>query len=376
MCKVLIMPGIKAEHREKTIKFIREMGKEMSSGNSDGLGYAAVDKDGSLFGQRWLVNRDAFGGAATKSKLKPFEKALRGSINDVESEKNSFGDPSFKNIVAITLHTRLATSPKNMQNVHPFVYQEMDTSLIHNGIIRNDTDFKKSVSTCDSEAILTSYLQEGVNLNPEAMKAVGKSLNGYYACGVFSRNANKERILDVFKGNNPSLYLQEIKELETYVFATSDDDVKRVCDRLGLTKGDSFTVLEGHLMRINPLTGELVLMQDFHAPAISYGTSSYSSSDTTDRGSTPSHSNVRSIRNWKHGDSNTDGEDTELGNVIDATTGGGMASAASSSRKVQGGMSKAMLEFMELKPKIRELNRQEVTEEGRTYKFWSNGKRA
>lgn len=376
MCKVLIMPAVKPEHQEKAVKFVKEMGKEMSSGNTDGLGYAAIDKDGKLFGQRWLVNRDAFGGFTGK-KLKSFEKALSGSVSDTESERNTFGeDPNLNRMVAITLHTRMATTPKNMQNVHPFVYDEVDTSLIHNGVIQNHEEFKKSVSTCDSESILFNYIQEGVNLNPEAMKKVSQNLNGYYACGVFSRDVNKNRILDVFKGNNPNLYLQEIKELETYVFATNDDDVKRVCDRLGLTKGESYRVLEGHLMRINPFTGEVLLMETFTAPAVTSRTYSHYNND---RGSTPRTNPVTDIRGWQKNHSrhsgNTDSDDTGMGTIVDASVSGARERAASEA-KPKGSMSEDMRKFMELKPKIRELPRQEVVEETRSFKMWGSGKRA
>lgn len=353
MCKVLIIPGIKKEHRTRTLEFIKEMAKEMTPSNTDGLGYAAVTEDGKLFGQRWLVNADAFGGP-TQTKLKPFQKALSSSVEHTKGEANSFNlsDESFpglKNAVAITLHTRMATSPKSMQNVHPFVYSQSDTSLIHNGVISNDDKFPKSVSTCDSEAILYNYINHKVNHNPEQIAALAKDLNGYYACGVFSRDGNGARILDVFKGNSASLYMQEIKELDIYVFATSSDDVSKVCNRLRLTKGDSIALLEGKLIRINPVNGELYSITEFNVPPRTF--TNYSTH--SDRGS---HS-------WskKWNDTSTNTGDTNSRNETPPKQ--------LPFTKKQG-LSESMIFLLKLSPTIKELSRQEVKEFGRANKWW------
>lgn len=113
MCKVMIMAGINELNRGKATSLIKEMAKEMSPGNKDGCGYAAVDEHGNLFGERWLDNAQAF---TTKvDVVTPFGDAIEGGGSDAGGESNKFGeDPSLDKITAITLHTRMATSAKGM----------------------------------------------------------------------------------------------------------------------------------------------------------------------------------------------------------------------------------------------------------------------
>jgi predicted glutamine amidotransferase len=124
--------------------------------------------------------------------MKDFGDAIEGATT---SEKNSFGEVKMDDVAAITLHTRMATSAKGMANTHPFVYENHDTSLIHNGVIRNEKDFKLQVSTCDSESILQAYLINETHHNPKMVGEMAKMLVGYYAAALFSRDADGVRIL-------------------------------------------------------------------------------------------------------------------------------------------------------------------------------------
>lgn len=329
MCKVMIIPKINEKHKTKTVEFIKEMGKEISRANTDGLGYAAIDKDGSLFGERWLKNYQAF----DNKKVKHFEKFSK-AIEDFNGGEtyNSFGDdPSLNKATAVTLHTRFATSAKGMANTHPFFDPEFDTSLIHNGVINNDNDFKKKLSTCDSEAILTNYLDCGVNQDPSLIQNVADALRGYYACGIFSRDNDGARILDVFKGNHASLYLQRVPELDIDVFCTSDVDVRDVCRKMGLEVTDAFKIKEGRLMRF--IGGELIGITDFTVPAATYGTSHRGSHSATQ--------------------TNT-GKTGKESNIIDASIAG--------QKEKSGTMSMQSFELKRLAPSIREFSRMEVRE--------------
>ena len=60
MCKVMMMAGVTSDTRDAAWVFIKEMAKEMSPGNMDGLGYAALSTEGELFGERWHHNGEAF----------------------------------------------------------------------------------------------------------------------------------------------------------------------------------------------------------------------------------------------------------------------------------------------------------------------------
>lgn len=258
MCKILNIAGIKPENNEAAWKFIKAMAKPMSVGQRDGLGYAAITAEGKLFGERWLDNSTAF----KKELVKEPHDAIEGFAETLTTptfEYNSYGDVVPELAVAITMHTRMATSPKGMMNTHPFV--DEGVSLIHNGVIRNDENFKLK-STCDSEAILRAYLKEKVSNSLENVQAMATSLVGYYACGVLT-NTKTGPIMDVFKGTGARLYAIYVKELDTYVFSTDDDDIKAVCNLLGFEIGTVYRVLPGKYIRLNATTGKRIDMVSF-----------------------------------------------------------------------------------------------------------------
>jgi hypothetical protein len=92
---------------------------------------------------------------------------------------------------------------------------------------------------------------------------MANSLYGYYACGVFSRDAKGNRILDVFKANNNMLSIAYIFDLETYVLASSGTDIKTVCTSLGFTHGTIQDMVDGVATRINPFTGDVIAQSGF-----------------------------------------------------------------------------------------------------------------
>lgn len=365
MCKVFVAAGINDTNRDKMMALVREMAKEMSTGNRDGCGYAAIDMEGKLFGERWLENSQAF---TNVNEALQFGDAVEGI-----GEYNKFGDVSLGKMAAITLHTRMATSAKGMANTHPFVYEEDDTSLIHNGIIDNDKDFKLKVSTCDSEALLQAYLQNEVNKSPPMVSEMAKMVYGYYAAGVFSRDADGNRILDVFKGGYASLIVAYIYELDTYVFTTSEPDLTSACRKLNLTPGKAYTVKEGHLLRFDPFTSKVIVRDQFVvSPRTKPFVSSYTGGNhynrydeyegVSDRGD--SHStHTRAITNYK-GDTTKD-DVGRSANIIDVSIAGA---------RERNAKSKASEEILAMKsciPSIRECTINEVRELGLAAGWWS-----
>lgn len=271
MCKVMIMPKVTAETRENALRFIDVMGKLMTTGNNDGLGYAAVDTEGKLFGERWLTNSAAFPELQTKRK-----DPVISSLNSVltyadketistevkQSEYTNFGDVKLNDIAAITLHTRMATSAKGIHNTHPFV--DKDTSVIHNGVIHNTEDFKFTLSTCDSEAILISYLEEKVNINPQKfLNNMSGRLVGYYAAATFSRDASGRRILDIFKAHNNNLVVAWIEELDTFVFTSMQHNIKEACETLGFVVPKCRSIADGHFIRMLAGSNDITELYSF-----------------------------------------------------------------------------------------------------------------
>lgn len=267
MCKLFITSGINSSNRDKAIELIVAMSDIIGQTMRDGIGYAATDESGNLFGERWHRSEEAFSERAISS-LSSRSFDIASSYNGVlspigEPERyNSFGDVNLENITAITLHGRYATSSKEFKNTHPFITG--DTSLVHNGVIRNAFKFNLTQSTCDSEAILNLYNTHKVNRFPSNVQAVSDQLEGYFACGVFTRSKTGERVLDIFKDDTANLTAAWIEELSIMVFVTNVKDLNDACEIVGLTVSNTFKFKSGSLIRINPLTGTVLCTETFN----------------------------------------------------------------------------------------------------------------
>lgn len=257
MCKIYLASGINDTNRAGHKKLYEAMAKVMSKEYShrDGLGYAAVDNEGNLFGERWLENSEAFEKRTPiTDRERMFMKNFKGFI-DKKEKYNSFGTVNLDKVTALTLHTRLATSGKEFKNTHPFV--ENDTSVIHNGVISNWKDLRVEQSTCDSEAILTQYVDNEVGIDIEKFREVAKNLSGYYACGIFSRDVEHNRVLDVVKSASAQLVAAYIPELDSMVFTSLADQIQEGCKQADLVIDGLFTVNPSSIIRINPITGDV-----------------------------------------------------------------------------------------------------------------------
>lgn len=269
MCKIAIISGITPETKDKAWEFVKAMAKEMSDfQNRDGLGYAAVDGNGVMFGERWWTNSDAF---SERNPLTELDRNILNAFNGMLGKTisyNNFGegidfeDVEQTDLRSIILHTRLATSGKEFNNTHPFVIN--NTALIHNGIIRNADKLGLKNSTCDSEAILVQYENENVRNSVANIQDVADKLEGYYACGIISKTDEGRMIVDVFKDKSASLSAFFIKELNTVVFATSELAVKSACRTLSFEIVSEYLVRAGCLVRFDALTGRVIETQRFN----------------------------------------------------------------------------------------------------------------
>jgi len=250
-------------------EFMRRIAVPMSRTNAHGIGYTAVGPDGSLFSERWLNNDQFFDTSNVMTPkiaklLLPYANRLpKGALNDNYSR---LGKVDFSTAKTVTMHTRFATCSRDFVNTHPFIYE--DTSLIHNGTIRNafSTSYMtgldvNKLSTCDSEAALQTYLSQGVNLDTSAAKKWLDLLSGSWAFGILSRNAENNRVLDVVRGTS-FLYYMEIDGLGK-VFTTDDDDAKLVVKDMGLTfVTEPKMVSNDEMYRYDAVTGEFLTTVD------------------------------------------------------------------------------------------------------------------
>lgn len=267
MCKIMVMAGVNDTNRKLAWEFTKQMAMQMSPGNNDGLGYAAVTAEGELFGERWHVNSEAFAArpvaeSPTNEEIK-IVRSFDGMLTHTQKpvRYNKFGSVNEDAMVAITLHTRMATSGKQFINTHPFVRGK--TSLIHNGVIGNADKLELIQSTCDSEAILNLYVKHNVSNNMQAIQKVAHKLSGYYACGVITESKRFGPVVDVFKDDRARLSAAFIRDMGIVVFSTSIDDIETVCKKMGMEVAYKFGVNSGKLLRLSALSGAPVATQTF-----------------------------------------------------------------------------------------------------------------
>lgn len=286
MCKILIIPGLDPKKKELNFKFMAQMADLMSKSNDDGLGYAAIDSSGKMFGERWLLNHEAFdqrkiqftkGRKADPSIMKSPKMDL-GDFTDLEEEKDippmrkfgTFGETN-DSIVAAILHARKATNAVCYQNIHPFVDEEKNTAIIHNGIISNHTEADKIRSTCDSERILNKYLEHSIGSNPLVIQKLVNDLKGWFAVGAFAKDKDGRWVVDIFK-SGAQLSCGYVKELDAMVFSTSLDDIRAACFMLGLTLVSVARsgVREDMLLRLDAVSGKRLITVKYKDTRHSY----------------------------------------------------------------------------------------------------------
>ena len=268
MCKIMVMSGINETNRKLALEFTKQMAMQISPGNNDGLGYAAVTTEGELFGERWHKNSEAFverpaPSIQTKEEtniIKQYNEFLIPNVKPISY--NKFGVINEDSIAAITLHTRLATSGKEFINTHPFV--RGGTSLIHNGVIANARELEMIQSTCDSEAILNLYVKHGVTNNISNIQKVADKLQGYYACGVITETKKYGYVVDIFKDTRANLSASYIRDMNIMVFSTQANDVAAVCAKMGMEVVYSYSVKEGVIARLSTLTGMPLEIEKFN----------------------------------------------------------------------------------------------------------------
>lgn len=254
MCTIMIIPGIKPELKEAAWRFAKTARPLLTQDNNDAFGYAALGPSG-LFAERWTTVSRAFKPDMSQRGDTLLKKILGGIV---KPEAPSYATHGIKTeeVSALIMHARMATSGGGIENAHPFIVD--DTALIHNGVITNDKDIPKRVSTCDSEAILTKYLEHDVSAFPQQIQAVADALTGWYATAILAPHAEYGYVLDVFKEPMSNLHAGYVAELDTVVFATKPHLITQTAKRCGFATGQITEVPEDLLIRINPYTGELI----------------------------------------------------------------------------------------------------------------------
>lgn len=257
MCKIAAVAGIKKAKAKDVWDFMEFLGSQIGFGNNDGLGYAAVTKAGSLFGERWLYNNQAF--AVNDSKADKFIDQLKGHVSEKKAY-NSFGTIDKEHATSILLHTRFATTGHGMKNTHPFVdsLEKPTMALIHNGMISNHHKLIKNYSTCDSETILTEYMKHDVETDVKHFQKVANVIEGWYAAMLI----NDKGYIDIFT-DGTRLGFAFIHDLDCFVFSTDVNDIIEVANTFGYKYSHVSKIKKGVYLRVDAFTGRLLTKSKF-----------------------------------------------------------------------------------------------------------------
>lgn len=107
-------------------------------------------------------------------------------------------------------------------------------------------------------------------VNDSSHLRLARRLQGYYACGVLTRNKSDGALLDVFKCSQARLSAAFIQELNTVVFSTAIADIKSACQRLNFNVMSEFGFEDQTMLRLDALTGEVIETLSFKVPAQVY----------------------------------------------------------------------------------------------------------
>lgn len=260
MCKNLIVAGI--VDREAAFNFVMRARLEMTGSERDGYGYACLG-DGKIYGEKWVDVKDAYVVRTSPAEVKDLAD-LELSLN-IPRGYAEFGDSAAAVKPSIIMaHARTATNAVRIENTHPFYDETAGLALIHNGIISNPEKFRRQ-TTCDSEAILSVYIDNAVGKKPGNISDLAKDLTGSFACGILSR----EGYVDIFRNDGKPLWFAVVPGVGR-VWATCVESIKCGMGKLEKKQRRELTyypVKSGVMVRIGP-DGKAREMEKFSSASV------------------------------------------------------------------------------------------------------------
>lgn len=208
MCKLFAI--VEIENQKNAELLAKKAVPIITETDNHGLGIMRLGERGVHI-QRWLEPPTVF---RQKKSI-----ALQKYYEALKHQQNEAGNRS-KRLDAIAIHGRFATCARTLQNVHPF-YKD-GTALMHNGIISNAEKFERTLSTCDSEALLSQYIKHNVKKNPLNLTDALDGVSGYYAAIVFNDNGN----IDIWRDDHATLFMAHVKHVGVVIATTAEIIVK------------------------------------------------------------------------------------------------------------------------------------------------------
>lgn len=264
MCKILCIPKVKDVEKAKL--FTRQLASIYVKNQTHGSGVAFVS-NGNINVEKWLNVDETFSTLLSSKELQSLQAMYDPYVNiltEYETHGESFA--SSQSIDSILFHARVATSPKVIENTHPFTLfdneNKVRTALIHNGVV-DEKRLQLITSSCDSEGILNEYDKLQVQNNIKNIAEMAKNVVGSYAVGILSKS-NEGIVMDVIKNEHARLKAMHVKEIsDSLIFATDRDDVIETCSKISFAKPPVFDVLDNVILRHSVGTGALIDVEHF-----------------------------------------------------------------------------------------------------------------
>lgn len=211
MCKIFTMTNMqKVNFSKQFVETVRDEVCRLS--DKDGFGFAALDEQGSIGGERTIRPFNHVPLASQKNKTKMLPIVLEKS--------NIFGHFDRNKVKAFIAHGRLSTNDKTLSNTHPFADDTM--ALIHNGIVTDEYyQLKDLKTTCDTE-IAYRFFKEG------GIKKVERSVSGYYALSILTNDGK----LHIARDDRAMLYIAYSRTVDSYLIATTTDIIKNIAKKM------------------------------------------------------------------------------------------------------------------------------------------------
>lgn len=202
MCKLFAI--VEVENQKNAEVFTKCAIPLITKTDNHGLGIMRLGENGTHI-QRWLTPPTVVT-KRTSKKMAKYQKALK-------YQRNEEGTPS-KHLYSIAVHGRFATCEQSIENTHPF-YKD-GSALMHNGIISNASQFERTLSTCDSEALLSQYLKHDVRSDTNNLTKSLDKVAGYYAAIVFNDNGT----IDIWRDGTATLFLAHVRDVGVVIATT------------------------------------------------------------------------------------------------------------------------------------------------------------
>jgi predicted glutamine amidotransferase len=206
MCKLYIITG--SVRKENALRIIDKCNDSFKFSQRDGFGFIAAGRE-----------ETAWGRYQTPDQFPGFHSGIIDKISGPKLEEGEF--PS--KVQTLMIHGRTSTNVRGVEHCHPF--RNKDWYLIHNGVLdwvgRNEDDPNCKV---DSESFLEWFVRGG------ELNEANKFWAGYGALFLYDDELG-ERVL--IKDETTSLYIAK-RQNDGYVFATSEYDLRDVCEKGGI----------------------------------------------------------------------------------------------------------------------------------------------